>query len=49
MKRKIRIAVAGVAFILGTVGQSHAQNLVQSLTVRLTAYDTVRDCTKFWA
>ena len=41
MKRKISIAVGSVLFILGTVVQSQAQNLVQSLNVRLTAYDTV--------
>jgi len=41
MKSKIRIAVAGVLFILGTLVQSHAQYLVQSLNVSLTAYDTL--------
>jgi hypothetical protein len=30
-----------VVFIVGTLVQSHAQNLVQSLSVSLTAYDTV--------
>lgn len=45
MKRKIRIAVAGALSILGTAVQSHAQNLVQSLNVSLTAYDTVRNRT----
>jgi hypothetical protein len=45
MKRKIRIAVAGVLFILGTVAQSQAQNLVQSLSVKLTAYDTASNRT----
>lgn len=40
MKRKIRIAVTGVLFVLGTVVQSHAQHLVQSLNVSLTAYNT---------
>ena len=41
MKQKIRIAVAGVMFILGAIAPSQAQNLVQSLKVSLTAYDTV--------
>ncbi len=41
MKRNIRIAVAGVLFILGTAVQSHAQFLVQPLNVSLIAYDTV--------
>jgi hypothetical protein len=41
MKRKIRIAVGSVLLILGTVIQSHSQNLVQALNVSLTAYDTV--------
>jgi hypothetical protein len=40
MKRKIRTAVAGVLFIMGTLTQIHAQNLVQPLTVSLTVYDT---------
>lgn len=41
MKQKFRIAVAGVMFILGTIAPSHAQNLVQSLKVSLTAYGPV--------
>jgi hypothetical protein len=45
MKRKIRIAVAGVLLILGTVVQCHAQNLVQSLSVSLIAYDTASNRT----
>lgn len=45
MKRKIRIAVAGVLSILATVGQCHAQYLAQSLYVNLTAYDTVSNRT----
>ncbi len=45
MKIRIRIAVAGVLFILGTVVQSQAQNLLQSLNVNLTAYDTVSNQT----
>jgi hypothetical protein len=45
MKRKIRIVVAGVLFVLGTLVQSHAQYLVQSLNVSLTAYDTVSNRT----
>jgi len=43
MRRKIRIAAGGILFILGVVIQSHAQNLVQSLNVKLTAYDTVNN------
>ena len=41
MIRKIIFAVAGTLLILGTAAQSHAQYLVQSLNVKLTAYDTV--------
>jgi len=39
MKSKIRIAIACVALILGIVGQSRAQNLVQPLTMSLSLYD----------
>ncbi len=41
MKRQMKIAVGGLLLILGTIAQSHAQYLVQSLSVSLTAYDTV--------
>ncbi|MBC7979078.1 MAG: hypothetical protein H7Y36_00775 [Armatimonadetes bacterium] len=41
MKRKFRIALSGALVVFGTVLQSHAQHLVQPLTVSLTAYDTV--------
>ncbi len=40
MKRNLVIAVAGALFILGTIVQIHAQNLVQSLSVNLIAYNT---------
>jgi hypothetical protein len=39
------IAVGGVLFLCGTVVPSHAQNLVQTLNVNLTAYDTVSNRT----
>jgi len=45
MNRKLQIAVAGVWLILGTVVQGHAQNLIQTLSVNLTAYDTVSNRT----
>lgn len=41
MKSKTKIAAAGVLLMLGTLLPSHAQHLVQSLNVSLTAYDTV--------
>ena len=40
MKRMLKIAVAGMLFVLGTAIQSHAQHLLQSLNVSLTAYNT---------
>jgi hypothetical protein len=40
MKRKIKIAVGCALLILGTVAQSRAQNLVQSISVNLMLYDT---------
>ena len=39
MKTKIKIALAAAVLILGTAAQSHAQNLVQLLNVKLYAYD----------
>lgn len=40
MRTKIKIAVAAAVLLLGTVVHSQAQNLVQTLSVKLTAYDT---------
>jgi len=39
MKRSIRIAIVGMLVLLGATTTGHAQNLVQSLKVSLTAYD----------
>ena len=41
MKSKPGIVIASALFILGIVVQGHAQNLIQPLNVRLTAYNTV--------